>query len=81
MSHSLPRQGVYGRLFLAGLVYFSYLNLLSAAATWMKNEVTPAWLGLWWVHGIMLIFGALMLFRDSRWGLRLFGRLRRRRAA
>lgn len=67
LSRSAPRQGVYGRLFIAFLVYFTFFNLLGVSGTWMKDGVTPEWLGRWWVHLLMLCMAAPLALRDSMW--------------
>jgi len=67
LSRSAPRQGIYGRLFLAFLIYFTFFNLLSLSDTWMKNGITPAWMGRWWVHLFVLCMAAPLVLRDSRW--------------
>jgi lipopolysaccharide export system permease protein len=81
LSRSLPRQGVAGRLLLAVLVYFVFMNLQRAASAWMENGTTPAWLGLWWVPLLMALLAAVLLATDSLrfvgWRRRLLARLRR----
>jgi lipopolysaccharide export system permease protein len=81
LSRSLPRQGVAGRLLLAVLVYFVFMNLQRAASAWMENGATPAWLGLWWVPLLMALLAAVLLATDSlrfvAWRRRLLARLRR----
>ncbi len=67
LSRSSPRQGVYGRLFIAFLVYFTFFNLLGVSGTWMKDGVTPEWIGRWWVHVLMLSLAAPLVLRDSMW--------------
>lgn len=79
LSRALPRQGVYGRLFIAFLVYFSYLNLHTVSVDWMKNEVTPGWLSIWWVQGMLLLMAVAIGTIDSRWVRRLRRRYRGRR--
>jgi lipopolysaccharide export system permease protein len=77
LSRSLPRQGLYGRMFFAFLVYFAFLNLHAISVSWMKKQVTPEWLGIWWVQLVLLFFAGLALALDSRWMRRLRRRLRR----
>ena len=60
LSRSQPRQGRYGRLAIGLLVFIIYFNLMSAGKAWLEQDVVPAWVGLWWVHGAML-FSALSL--------------------
>lgn len=63
LSRSQPRQGRYGRLAIGLLMFIIYFNLLSAGKAWLEQDVVPAWVGLWWVHGVMLFaaFGLLAL--------------------
>jgi len=62
LSRSVPRHGVYGRMIFAFLVYFVFLNLQGVAENLMEDEVTPAWMGMWWVPAAMVIMaGAMML--------------------
>jgi lipopolysaccharide export system permease protein len=65
LARSLPRQGVYGRLSLAVLVYFSYMNLQRVAERWIEQGVTPGWLGMWWVPVSMAAVAALVILVDS----------------
>jgi len=65
LSRSLPRQGVYGRLFVAVVFYVLYLNLLSLAKQWMKDGQLPEWMGIWWVPASATLLGGLLLYLDS----------------
>ncbi|MGA0054643.1 MAG: LPS export ABC transporter permease LptF [Steroidobacteraceae bacterium] len=49
-----PRQGRYARIWLGVVLYFLYFSLISAARVWLEKGLTPAWLGLWWVHFVVL---------------------------
>ena len=69
LSHVRPRQGRYSRLAVAIVVYGVYANLLVVAKTWVaRGELSP-WLGTWWVHGLLLLFGLLLVWREygGRW--------------
>ena len=67
LARSLPREGVYGRLGLAVVVYFVFMNLLRLGQHWMETETTPPWLGVWWVPFLMALVAGLLLFFDSMW--------------
>ncbi len=68
LSRSVPRQSMYGRLLVALLVYFIYMNLQKAAENWIKEGVVAPWPGIWWVHLSFLLFAVLLILRDSgRW--------------
>lgn len=56
LSRSQPRAGRYGRLAIGLLVFIIYLNMMSAAKAWIEqSSISPA-LGIWWVHGCVLLF-------------------------
>lgn len=75
LSRSTPRQGPFGRLVLAFVIYTLYLSMQGASEKWMAVGVTPAWLGMWWVHLAMASFALLLFVPDSviyrRWRRRL----------
>jgi lipopolysaccharide export system permease protein len=75
LSHTSPRQGRFGKLALGILVYVVYANLLTLGKTWLERGDVPAWAGLWWVHGLMVIFALSLLAR--RYGKGPVLRLRR----
>jgi len=81
LSRSSPRQGVYGRLFIAFLVYFTFFNLLGVSGSWMEDGVTPEWMGRWWVHILMLSLALPLVLRDSMWAWALKRWWMMRRAA
>ncbi len=69
LSRTSPRQGRYSRLFSAILIYIIYANMLGVARSWLERGETPQFLGLWWVHGLMLLYVAFEVARQSgiRW--------------
>lgn len=67
LARSLPRQGVYGRIGLAVLVYFIYINLQELAHKWMEKGDSPEILGMWWVPLTMALVAVLVMFVDSMW--------------
>lgn len=79
LSRTSPRQGRFGKLFVAILLFIIYYNTLGVAKHWVERGVVPPELGLWWVHGILLLLlGWLMVQQfGARWLLdRLRGRVR-----
>jgi lipopolysaccharide export system permease protein len=60
-----PRQGRYGKMGIAILVYFLYSNLLSAARVWIEKETVPGWVGLWWVHLVVLLPAIWLIVRQT----------------
>jgi lipopolysaccharide export system permease protein len=50
-----PRQGRYARLFLGVLGYLIYFNLLGVVQLWIEDGKWPPNLGMWPVHGLVLL--------------------------
>ena len=76
LSRRLPRQSRFASLPWALLVYVIYTNLVTAALSWAKQGLTPAWLGIWWVHILLavlvaLYFGMGDLGLLKQWGRRM----------
>ncbi len=65
LSRSLPRQGIWGRLVLAFIVYFTFMNVHKLAKDWMEIGVTPPWLGMWWLPLTAVLVAMLIQFYDS----------------
>ncbi|MEL7024468.1 MAG: LPS export ABC transporter permease LptF [Pseudomonadota bacterium] len=78
LSRSQPRQGRYGKLAVGVLVFIIYFNLMGAGKVWVERDSVPRELGMWFIHGIMLLMAILMLGSQYGWFRRL---LRRGRAA
>lgn len=57
VAHTQPREGRYGRLLAAMMIYILYVNLLEVGRSWIANGAVWPALGLWWVHGLMLLLG------------------------
>jgi lipopolysaccharide export system permease protein len=55
-----PRQGRYARVGYFIVCYLIYSGLLIIASDAMVRDRVPAWLGMWWVHGIALVAALLM---------------------
>jgi len=64
LSRSSPRQGRYGRLILAILVFVIYYNLLGTARVWVADGSVPPWLGLWWVPVLPVMLALFLLGGD-----------------
>ena len=41
-------------LWMGVLVFTLYFNLLATGQLWLEQGHLPDWLGLWWVHGLMV---------------------------
>ena len=63
-----PRQGRFGKMFPAILLYLGYFLLLLASRRVLEDGKIPPQLGLWWVHTIMLFIGVALIVRDRKAG-------------
>lgn len=61
LSYTKPRQGRYSKVAWAILFYGLYANALITVRGFLDDGKLPVWLGLWWVHGLVLIFGFWLL--------------------
>ncbi len=55
ISRTTPRQGQYAKIFSGILIYLIYQNLLNVGGKWVEKGDVPLWLGVWWIHGLVLI--------------------------
>lgn len=49
-----PATSRFYPLWLGVLVFTLYFNLLATGRLWLVQASTPDWLGLWWVHAVLL---------------------------
>ena len=66
LSHAGPREGRGARAALGILVYAIYANMLHLSKNWVANETLPVGLGMWWVHGVVLLAVLIWLQRQGR---------------
>ncbi|MEE9102213.1 LPS export ABC transporter permease LptF [Pseudomonas sp. QE6] len=62
LSRVNPRQGRFLKLLPAVLLYMAYLALLIAGRGMLDKGKIPLALGLWWIHGLFLAIGLLLLY-------------------
>lgn len=72
LSRTQPRQGRYGKIAVGLLVFIIYFNLLSAGKAWLENGTLPLAVGMWWVHGLMLMLAFAILGYQNGWHRRVF---------
>jgi lipopolysaccharide export system permease protein len=65
LSRSSPREGRYARIGIGSLIYIIYSSLQSIARVWVEREIVPDWIGMWWVHALLLGVALLLLVRES----------------
>jgi len=66
LSQVAPRQGRYARFFPAVIIFIIYVNLLSISKRWVEAGVLPAYVGVWWVHAVIVGF-AIWRIRRQVW--------------
>ena len=73
LCKSSPRQGRYGRLVVAILLFVIYYNLLATAKYWVGEGSVPAVIGLWWVP-VLPVLLTIILMGSERIACRLRSR-------
>ena len=72
LARSRPRAGRYGRITIGLLVFIIYFNLMSASKAWVEEATISPSLGLWWVHGCMILFTLVLFGLQNGWHKRIF---------
>ena len=68
LSYTSPREGRFGKIAIAILIYIPYANFLVLARKWIANGTIPPWVGLWPVHIAVAILIAYLLIKRVGWG-------------
>jgi len=69
LSHISPRQGRFGKVGYALVVYLVYFNLLFTNRAQLEAGVVPMVINFWWVHLFFIAFAALLLYRRNKGSL------------
>lgn len=72
LSRAQPREGRYGRLAIGLLVFIIYLNMMSAAKAWIEQGTVSPALGIWWVHGVVMLLALGLIGVQNGWHKRVF---------
>jgi Predicted permeases len=60
LSRVNPRAGKYANILPAVLIFIVYANFLFASRQWISSGRLPVWIGMSWLHGLMIgLSGAL----------------------
>lgn len=62
LSRTTPRQGRFGKLFVAILAFILYYNLLGTAQVWVERGVIGTLPGIWWVHLVPLALAGWLFY-------------------
>jgi lipopolysaccharide export system permease protein len=63
LAHIAPRQGRYGKIVVGIAAYLLYSQLTGLGQAWIAKGRMPEFLGLWWVHALMLSWALLLIAR------------------
>ena len=74
LAYIAPRQGRFGKVGYALLIYIAYLNLIAVTRAQLEVKTVPIAVNFWWVHAVFLVLGCVLLYRRN-WGI-LFARER-----
>lgn len=64
LSRIKPKKGRYAQVWIAILLYILYANFLFLAKAWMKKGVLGPGIGMWWVHGMILLLALFYLWQQ-----------------
>lgn len=64
LARTSPRQGRYGKLLAAILVYVIYYNLGVLARAWLEKGAAPPQVGIWWVDVMFVAAVVIMLVQQ-----------------
>ncbi|MBZ0160182.1 MAG: LPS export ABC transporter permease LptF [bacterium] len=65
LSRAKPRQGKYAKLFVSVVSYATFYNLNMMARHWVEKGVVSTVPGIWWVHLLLGILVAGLLWRRT----------------
>ena len=67
LSYTTPRQGRFGKLFIAVLIYIVYSNLLGVGKNWIAAGQVNSLIGLWWIHLTALLLIVTLYVQRYGW--------------
>ncbi len=70
LAHSEPREGRGIRIMLGVLIYLIYGNTLYLCRSWVADGVLPAFIGLWWVHLLLIVVSIMWIRRQGRFSVK-----------
>lgn len=71
LSAANPRQGRFGKMFPALMLYLGYFMLLMAGRKALEDGNIPPILGLWWVHFVLFSIGMALILKGRPLGVKL----------
>jgi len=67
LSRVKSRQGRYAQLVPAMLLYIIYGNFMFLGRSWIRNGIISHTLGMWWIHGLMLLIATILIIFQFGW--------------
>ena len=67
LSFTSPREGRFGKIAIAILIYIPYANLLVLMRKWIAAGSVPAWIGLWPIHLAVVCLIVIILAKRTGW--------------
>ncbi len=64
MSRVNPRAGKYAKLLPGVMLAFIYANFMFITRNWVAANKIPIWLGMWWLHALVIAIGLGLLWRQ-----------------
>lgn len=65
LSRVSPRSGKYAKILPAVILYILYANLMFIARDAVTSGKIPVWLGMWWIHLLVIAVGLILLWRNQ----------------
>jgi len=67
LSRVKPRQGKFAQFLPAIIIYIGYADLMFLGRAWIQRGVVSPELGLWWLHGAMLLLAVMIILQKLGW--------------
>jgi lipopolysaccharide export system permease protein len=67
LSRVSPRQGRFGKIAVALLVYIVFMNLAGVNRAWMEKGLMGIFPGFWWIYLLGVILAMVLLAWQNRW--------------
>jgi lipopolysaccharide export system permease protein len=65
LSRVNSRSGKYAKLLPAVIIYILYANFMFVARNATASGKIPLWIGMWWLHLLVVLIGLLLIWRNQ----------------
>lgn len=66
LSRVNTRSGKFAKLLPAIGLYVVYANAMFVMRNWLISGKIPPWVGMWWLHAIVIITGLFLIFKSHK---------------